>query len=203
MNEQLIEDFVIVFKIIWILPVIYMIGFAFKGDKKDLAGYGRALFSAFKIFASSIVPAIFTFPMYEVEMPENMSIVFIAIGYMFKIGLWVPTIKIVIDSMDEDYKMGSGFGDSMIASLVYFVLIGFLIFIVIFTVGGYMSGEMSITALLAGIIFVITIGAIFFMIIGRKYYVAHASEVEGRLAMVVFIIVMLLLLIINMIKAFL
>ena len=38
-----------------------MIGFVFKGDKKDFAGYGRALFSAFKIFASSIVPAILTF----------------------------------------------------------------------------------------------------------------------------------------------
>lgn len=61
MDEQLIEDFVRVFKIIWILPVLYMIGFVFKGDKKDFAGYGRALFSAFKIFASSIVPAILTF----------------------------------------------------------------------------------------------------------------------------------------------
>ena len=119
------------------------------------------------MYASSFVPMFFFLIFKEIEGIDN-TIIELFIG-MFSFLMFAPAFKVLIESMDRDYKVSDGFKDSMMSVLLYSVLIIFIVMISSFILTGFISGNMSITTFLVGLSFPIGIGATLTLIILKKY----------------------------------
>ena len=161
------QDIIYALKVTLIIPIIYIIGYLIKGRERNIGGFFKVIWSSFVLYASSFVPMFFFLIFKEIEGIDN-TIIELFIG-MFSFLMFAPAFKVLIESMDRDYKVSDGFKDSMMSVLLYSVLIIFMVMILSFILTGVISGNMSLTAFLVGLAFPIGIGATLTLIILKKY----------------------------------
>ena len=161
------QDIIYALKVTLIIPIIYIIGYLIKGRERNIGGFFKAICSSFVLYASSFVPMFFFLIFKEIEGIDN-TIIELFMG-IFSFLMFAPSFKVLIESMDRDYKVSYGFKDSMMSVLLYSVLIIFMVMILSFILTGFISGNMSLTAFLVGLSFPIGIGATLTLIILKKY----------------------------------
>lgn len=161
------QDIIYALKVTLIIPIIYIIGYLIKGRERNIGGFFKAIWSSFVLYASSFVPMFFFLIFKEIEGIDN-TIIELFMG-IFSFLMFAPAFKVLIESMDRDYKVSDGFKDSMMSVLLYSVLIIFIVMISSFILTGFISGNMSLTAFLVGLSFPIGIGATLTLIILKKY----------------------------------
>lgn len=161
------QDIIYALKVTLIIPIIYIIGYLIKGRERNIGGFFKAIWSSFVLYASSFVPMFFFLIFKGIEDIDNTIIeLFMEIVSLL---MFAPSFKVLIESMDRDYKVSYGFKDSMMSVLLYSVLIIFMVMILSFILTGFISGNMSLTAFLVGLSFPIGIGATLTLIILKKY----------------------------------
>ena len=133
-----------------IVPLVYTITYFIKGKEKSFFGFCKMLFcSALILYISAIIPAIILAARYtNVDSNDYIAkFVIDILALLFSVPFFAELIK----CLERDFEIHGGFKDNALSVMMYIAISVLLTGVAIMCVTGYISGGLSVSALLAGV----------------------------------------------------
>lgn len=187
-HKYLIEAF----KIALAIPIVYIIAFFIKGKDRNISGFFMAIVNCLGMYFSSLIPIMLEVIIWE-KSAENDLIITIFLNILAFI-FSTPFIASLIKSIDCDFNMPFGFKNNMISAIMYLVISFILIVVFIGGIFGFVTGYISISALLAMMYMSVGGGAVVIVSFCKNFLGKDMKKLEKKLGLLMIFLTFVLFL---------
>lgn len=191
-HKYLIEAF----KIALAIPIVYMIVFLIKGSNRNISGFFMAIVNCLGMYFSSLIPIMLEVIIWE-NSAENDFIITVFLNVLAFI-FSAPFIVSLIKSIDCDFGMPVRFKNNLISAVIYLVISVVLIGVFFGGILGFVTGNLSILALLAMMYMSVGGGTVLIFSFCKNFLEKDMKKLEEKLGwimifstFILFIIIMI------------
>lgn len=156
-----------------IIPIIYMTVFVLKGKEKGIVPFFAALYNLLGIYVASVIPIVLIISGFEAI--KSGDIVTGCVVDVIAIAFSLPFLSGLVKNIQRDFEVPEGFNNDITTMLVG--IVGGIVvtaLLICFTIG-YISGNVSLDAVIAVLLMFVTTMAIL-IISGHRKKIAYDGE---------------------------
>ena len=167
------DIFTVSFGLAAIIPIIYMTVFVLEGKEKGIRPFFMALFNLLGVYFASVIPILIIVSGFEAI--KSGDIVIGGVLDVISIAFSLPFLSGLVKNIEKDFDVPKGLSNDIMTTLVGIVSSVIVTALMICFSIGYISGNVSIEAVIAVLFMFVTTMAIL-IISGHRKKIAYDSE---------------------------